>query len=71
LKGPVIQTDNCCPIARTKHKNTTTPISYAPIPILLSRDEYDEIKNDTKVPPPSHPPDEISYSTLVIERYKQ
>jgi hypothetical protein len=27
-------------------------------------DEYDEIKNDIEVPPPSHPPDEITYSTL-------
>jgi hypothetical protein len=26
--------------------------------------EYDEIKNDTEVPLPCHPPDEISYSTL-------
>jgi hypothetical protein len=39
---------------------------------LLSRDdesstnddEYKEFKNDTEVPPTSHPPDEISYSTL-------
>jgi hypothetical protein len=72
LHGLVIKTDTCCPNTETEHKNTKTPISYEPIPIFLSRDdesstnddEYDEIKNDTEVPPPSHPLDEISYSTL-------
>jgi hypothetical protein len=72
LLGLVIKTDTCCPNAETEHKNTKTSISSEPIPILLSRDdeslmkddEYDEIKNDIEVPPPSHPPDEISYSTL-------
>jgi hypothetical protein len=72
LQGPVIKTDTCCPNAEVEHKDTKTSILSAPIPILLSRDdesstnddEYDKIKNDTEVPLPSHPPDEISYSTL-------
>jgi hypothetical protein len=71
LQGLVIKTDTCCPNAETEHKDTKTSIPSEPIPILLSRDdessnddEYDEIKNDTEVPPPSHPPDAISYSTL-------
>jgi hypothetical protein len=30
----------------------------------MNDDEYNEIKNVTEVPPPCHPTDEISYSTL-------
>jgi hypothetical protein len=72
LQGLVVKTDTCCPNTKTKHKDTKTSIPSAPIPILLSRenessmndDEYDEIKNDTEVLLPCHPPDEISYLTL-------
>jgi hypothetical protein len=61
-----------CPNTKIEYKDTKTSIPSAPLPIMLSRDdessmnddEYDEIKNDTEVPPPCHPPDEISYSTL-------
>jgi hypothetical protein len=72
LQGLVIKTDTCCPNTEIEYKDTKTYIPSAPIPILLSRDdessmnddEYDKNKNDTEVPPPCHPLDEISYSTL-------
>jgi hypothetical protein len=72
LQGLVIKTDTSSPNTEIKYKDTKTSFPSEPLPIMLSRDneslmnddEYDEIKNDTDVPPPSHPPDEISYSTL-------
>jgi hypothetical protein len=30
----------------------------------MNDDEYNEIKNDTEVPPPSHPPDGMWLSTI-------
>jgi hypothetical protein len=72
LQGLVIKTDTCCPHTKIKYKDTKTSIPSAALPKMLLRDdessmnddEYDEVKNDSEIPPPCHPPYEISYSTL-------